>query len=128
MIDTRRRDNTRRRDIYPNRKQWEFMNSTTRHTAYGGARGGGKSWVIREQAVKDAMTYGRPDKFSSGIRICIIRQTLVDLIQKWRYGPTFTSIAVPSGFGFLLIFVACLYIKHIRSVKKKASRKAKNSK
>lgn len=54
--------------------------------------------------------------------------SLVDLIQKWRYGPTFTSIAVPSGFGFLLIFVACLYIKHIRSVKKKASRKAKNSK
>ena len=71
----------RRRDIYPNRKQWEFMNSTTRHTAYGGARGGGKSWVIREQGVKDAMTYGRPDKYSSGIRICIIRQTLVDLIQ-----------------------------------------------
>ena len=56
----------RRRDIYPNRKQWEFMNSTTRHTAYGGARGGGKSWVIREQGVKDAMTYGRPDKYSSG--------------------------------------------------------------
>ena len=69
-----------RRDIYPNRKQWEFLNSTTRHTAYGGARGRGKSWVIREQAVMDAMKYGRPDKFSAGIRICIIRKTLVDLI------------------------------------------------
>ena len=71
----------RRRDIYPNRKQWEFLNSTTRHTAYGGARGGGKSWVIREQAVMDAATYGRPNEWSSGIRICMIRRTLVDLIK-----------------------------------------------
>ena len=68
------------RHIYPNRKQYIFMNSTTRHTAYGGARGGGKSWVIREQAVMDASTHGRPNKWSNGIKICIIRRTLRDLI------------------------------------------------
>ena len=69
----------RRRDIYPNRKQYQFLQSTTRHTAYGGARGGGKSWVIREQAYMDAGRYGRPNEWSAGIRICIIRRTLEDL-------------------------------------------------
>ena len=71
----------RRMEIYPNAKQWKFLNSTTRHTAYGGARGGGKSWVIRVKAVMDAMTYGAPDPWSEGIRICIIRRTLQDLIK-----------------------------------------------
>ena len=67
------------RHIYPNKKQFIFMNLQTRHSAYGGARGGGKSWVVREIAVQYALTYGRPDPFSQGIRICIIRKTLVDL-------------------------------------------------
>ena len=67
------------RHIYPNKKQFLFMNLETRHAAYGGARGGGKSWVVREIAVRYALTYGRPDPFSQGIRICIIRKTLVDL-------------------------------------------------
>lgn len=67
------------RHIYPNKKQYIFMNLQTRHAAYGGARGGGKSWVVREIAVQYALTYGRPDDFSQGIRICIIRKTLVDL-------------------------------------------------
>ena len=31
----------------PNPKQIEFLSSTTKYTAYGGARGGGKSWVLR---------------------------------------------------------------------------------
>ena len=60
--------------IYPNRKQFMFLNSTTRHTAYGGARGGGKSWVIRQKAFMDAKNY-------AGIRICILRRTLVDLLK-----------------------------------------------
>ena len=67
------------RHIYPNPKQFIFLNSTTRHTAYGGARGGGKSWIIREKMYMDAMTYGRPNDWSPGIRICIIRRTLEDL-------------------------------------------------
>ena len=71
----------RRIDLYPNRKQYQFLQSTTRHTAYGGARGGGKSWVIRVKAVKDAMENGAPDKFSEGIKICIIRRTLKDLVD-----------------------------------------------
>ncbi len=67
--------------IYPNAKQLQFMNSTTRHTAYGGARGGGKSWVIRIMAVILACMYGAPNPWSPGIRICIIRRTLQDLMK-----------------------------------------------
>jgi len=73
--------NDRRMDLYPNRKQYLFLQSRTRHTAYGGARGGGKSWVIRVKAVMDAGDHGRPDAFSEGIKICIIRRTLTDLIK-----------------------------------------------
>ena len=69
------------REIWPNPKQYQFLTSTTRHTAYGGARGGGKSWVAREQAVEDACRYGRPNIWSQGIRICFIRRTLVDLLK-----------------------------------------------
>ena len=65
--------------LYPNPKQLKFLDSTTRHTAYGGARGGGKSWVIRVKAIMDAATYGAPDKWSEGIKICIVRRTLEDL-------------------------------------------------
>ena len=35
----------------PNPKQAEFFRSTARHTAYGGARGGGKSWAMRRKLV-----------------------------------------------------------------------------
>ena len=33
----------------PNKKQEEFFVSTKRHIAYGGARGGGKSWAMRRK-------------------------------------------------------------------------------
>ena len=71
----------RRVDLYPNKKQWRFMNSTTRHTAYGGARGGGKSWVMRVVAVQAAMTYGAPNEWSEGIKIWFFRRTQKDLID-----------------------------------------------
>ena len=35
----------------PNPKQAEFFASTAAHTAYGGARGGGKSWAMRRKLV-----------------------------------------------------------------------------
>lgn len=42
---------------YP--KQIEFMMSRCRYTAYGGARGGGKSWTARLKAVLLCLTYPR---------------------------------------------------------------------
>ena len=56
----------------PQPKQVEFCKSRARFTCYGGARGGGKSWVIRFKAKLLALHY-------AGIRICIVRKTLEDL-------------------------------------------------
>ncbi len=56
----------------PNPRQAEFFCSTARHTAYGGARGGGKSWAMRRKMVLLALSY--PE-----INILILRRTLPEL-------------------------------------------------
>ena len=55
-----------------NPKQEEFSQSEARYTAYGGARGGGKTHGIRIKAVLGAVNY-------PGIRILILRRTYSDL-------------------------------------------------
>lgn len=42
----------------PNPKQVEFFQARARFIAYGGARGGGKSWAIRQKAKLLALRYG----------------------------------------------------------------------
>ena len=56
--------------FYP--KQEQFLKSKTRYTAYGGARGGGKSFAARWKATLLAMRY-------SGIQILLLRRTLPEL-------------------------------------------------
>lgn len=56
----------------PQPRQIEFLRSKSRFTAYGGARGGGKSWVARVKAFLMAMRY-------PGIRILILRRTFPEL-------------------------------------------------
>ena len=56
--------------FYP--KQEQFMLSKSRYTAYGGARGGGKSFAGRWKAVLLAMRY-------EGIQILLLRRTLAEL-------------------------------------------------
>ena len=58
--------------ISPNEKQKQFFASRTRYTAYGGARGGGKSWAMRMKLVMLAMGY-------DGIQILLLRRTLGEL-------------------------------------------------
>ena len=65
--------------LRPTAKQKQFLKMRVKHCGYGGARGGGKSWVARTKAVLLANRYGRPDKYSEGIKICIVRRTLVDV-------------------------------------------------
>ncbi len=65
--------------LRPTTKQTKFMQMRAKHCGYGGARGGGKSWVVRKKAELLANRYGRPDKWSEGIKICIVRRTLVDV-------------------------------------------------
>lgn len=56
--------------LYP--KQREFIESTTLYTAYGGARGGGKTHALRVGAYIGALKY-------PGIKILIIRRTYNEL-------------------------------------------------
>ena len=63
-------------NIRPTVKQMQFLRMRAKHCGYGGARGGGKSWVVRVKACLLANRYGRPDKNSEGIKICIVRKTL----------------------------------------------------
>lgn len=56
----------------PNPRQCAFFASTARHTAYGGARGGGKSWAMRRKMVLLAMRYPK-------LRLLLLRRTLQEL-------------------------------------------------
>lgn len=56
----------------PSDKQKIFLSEKHKYTAFGGARGGGKSWAVRTKAILLALNY-------PGIRICIIRKTYPEL-------------------------------------------------
>ena len=56
----------------PNPRQKEFFASRAKYTAYGGARGGGKSWALRRKLVGLCLNY-------PGIRCLLIRRTLGEL-------------------------------------------------
>ena len=56
----------------PNPRQEEFFLSRARHTAYGGARGGGKSWAMRRKLVLLAL-------HNRDLNMLLIRRTLPEL-------------------------------------------------
>ena len=56
----------------PNPKQRIFLADNHRHVAYGGARGGGKSWAIRVKALLLCLRW-------AGIKILIVRKTYKEL-------------------------------------------------
>ena len=56
----------------PNERQKEFFASRAKYTAYGGARGGGKSWALRRKLVAMCLRY-------SGLHCLLIRRSLSEL-------------------------------------------------
>lgn len=56
----------------PNEKQKLFFASKKKYTAYGGSRGGGKSWALRRKLILLCFRY-------SGIRCLIIRRSFPEL-------------------------------------------------
>lgn len=56
----------------PQEKQKLFFLADTKYIAYGGARGGGKSWALRRKLVLLALNY-------EGISILLVRRTLPEL-------------------------------------------------
>jgi phage terminase large subunit len=55
-----------------NPKQRLFFKAKSRHIAYGGSRGGGKSWAMRTLFILMAMNY-------SGLKLLLLRRTLPEL-------------------------------------------------
>ena len=58
----------------PNAQQRKFFASRARYTAYGGARGGGKSWALRRKLVALCLRY-------PGIRCLLVRRSYAELRQ-----------------------------------------------
>lgn len=56
----------------PNPKQLAFFKARERFIAYGGARGGGKSWAVRKKAPGLCLAY-------PGIRVLVLRRTYAEL-------------------------------------------------
>jgi len=58
----------------PNQKQLLFFKAVKKYVAFGGARGGGKSWAVRWKATLLALKY-------AGIKIMIVRRSYPELRQ-----------------------------------------------
>ena len=58
----------------PNEKQKLALEDTHRYVGYGGARGGGKSWVVRWKATLLCL-------FFAGIKVLITRKTYRELLN-----------------------------------------------
>ena len=56
----------------PNEKQKLFLQCRKKYIAFGGARGGGKSWAVRTKAKLMALRY-------PGIRMLLVRRTYQEL-------------------------------------------------
>ncbi len=96
----------------PNEKQRQAFALTQRYVAYGGARGGGKSWFVRWKAVLLCLNH-------PGIRILITRRTYRELLnnhivplcrilgQSAKYHKTEKSISFPNGSSIWFGYCAC---------------------
>lgn len=96
-------------NLFLNEKQKAFFKAKARFIAYGGARGGGKSWSVRHKALLLGLRY-------PGIRILILRRTfpelrenhilplLTELMGIARYKETDKAFSFPGGsrlkFGY----------------------------
>ena len=63
----------------PAERQREFFASRAKFTAYGGARGGGKSWALRRKVVLMCLRYG-------GLKALLVRRSLPELRSNHLYG------------------------------------------
>ena len=93
----------------PSPKQKEFFASRAKYTAYGGARGGGKSWALRRKLIGLCLNY-------PGIRCLLIRRSYAELKSNHlypllkEYGEILTysesdkTVSLPNGSNIVLGF------------------------
>ena len=58
----------------PNEKQKLFLAAKAKNVMFGGARGGGKSWVVRNKAKRLCLRY-------KGLKTLIVRRTYPELLN-----------------------------------------------
>ncbi len=58
----------------PNERQKLFLSSHAKHVGYGGARGGGKSWAVRDKSKRLCFRF-------NGIKVLIVRRTYPELVN-----------------------------------------------
>ena len=96
----------------PNEKQRQFFRDSHKYVAYGGARGGGKSWAVRVNALLLAAKY-------PGICQMIIRRSYPELYANhikpflqllpkgsYRYNDTKKEIRLPNGSSIIFRYCA----------------------
>jgi len=95
----------------PSKKQQLFFDSRARYTAYGGARGGGKSWALRRKLIGLCLCY-------PGIKCLLIRRSLPEVKSNHlrplldEYGPIISYseseklISLPGGSRIQLGYCA----------------------
>ena len=95
----------------PSRKQREFFRAKARYIAYGGARGGGKSWALRRKLVGMCLNY-------PGLKCLLVRRTygelksnhLLPMISEYgeliSYSESEKSIVFPNGSRITLGYCA----------------------
>ena len=66
-----------RLDISPSEKQKEFVLSDAKYTAYGGARGGGKSWALRNKLILMCLYY-------PGISVLLVRRSYHEVMENHK--------------------------------------------
>lgn len=66
-----------RLDISPSEKQKEFFLSDAKYTAYGGARGGGKSWALRNKLILMCLYY-------PGISVLLVRRSYHEVMENHK--------------------------------------------
>lgn len=96
----------------PNKQQKKAMKARCKHIAYGGARGGGKSWFVRFKAKGLAFKY-------KGIKILIVRQTYRELVNNHinqliadlhgicKFNKTDKEFLLPNGSRICFGYCAC---------------------
>ena len=93
----------------PNEKQKMFLADHHKHIAFGGARGGGKSWAVRDKAKRLCLRF-------PGIKVLIVRRSFPELVNNHinqlreelhgiaRYNKTEKVFTFPNGstikFGY----------------------------
>ncbi len=96
----------------PNEKQRKFFGSRARYVAYGGSRGGGKSWALRRKLVAMCLRY-------AGIRCLIVRRSfgevksnhVLPMLREYgelvEYKDSDKTLYFPNGSTVEIGFCAC---------------------